>query len=107
MRLATLHHRRVQGFLEIAEERLVGGVVGDLFHHVLILPDFVADGVRVVDQIVCGQALGNEQVIQPGNDLREPFLFFFSGCARAERRNRVETACTILDHAEVLLLDHR
>ncbi len=59
VRLAAYHDRFVQSAREIAEQRLLGGIVRDLVHYPLILTDLVADRVGVVDQIQVGQTVGN------------------------------------------------
>lgn len=84
MRLAAVHDRLIQRHRKVAQQGLLGRVVGDLVHHIFVLADLVANRVGIVDQVLVGQPIGYEQIVQTADDLREPFPFLVPRLAGAE-----------------------
>lgn len=74
----------VDGFGEVPEHSLFGAVVGELAHDVLIFPDLVAHSVGVVDEVAVGEVVGDEEFVEPGDDLGEKFFFRIAGLGRSE-----------------------
>ncbi len=65
MGLVAAHHRVVDGFEEVAQHGLFGGVVGDLGHDQFVFANFVSDGVGIVHQILVGELTGD--LLSSGN----------------------------------------
>jgi hypothetical protein len=68
MDVAAVDNGVVQGFIEVAQHGLLGAVVGDLIHDALVLAELVADRVSIVDEILFGELIGDEKLVETVDD---------------------------------------
>lgn len=104
--LAAVDDGVLDGRREITQKRLFVGVVGELIHHLAVFPHLVANRIDIADLIAVGQMIGDENLVQPGDDLREQFFLAITRLRRACTFTGLQTVgALLLFQTQVLLVD--